>query len=63
MFLLVGLSGFHAPTGRRIRTVHMSKEPSRPQNKPSCAYFQIRKGGGGQKLPLQIQIPLKYLQF
>ena len=29
---LVGLSGFHVPTGRRIRTVYMSKEPSRPRN-------------------------------
>ena len=29
---LVGLSGFHSPTGRRIRTVYMSKEPSGPRN-------------------------------
>ena len=31
---LVGLSSFHAPTGRWIGTVYMSKEPSWPRNEP-----------------------------
>ena len=46
---LVGLSGFHAPTGRRIRTVYMSKEPSWPRNEPGGGYFRIRPHPGGIK--------------
>ena len=45
MFLLVAwlviLSGFHALTGRWIRTVHMSKEPSQPRNEPRGGYFRL----------------------
>ena len=55
---LVGLSGFHAQTGRQIRTVYTSKELSRPRNEPRGGYFRIQPhpGGikGGQKLPLKI---------
>ena len=46
---LVGLSGFQAPTGRRIRTVYMSKEPSQPQNEPRRGYFQIQPHPEGIK--------------
>ena len=48
------------PTGRQIGTIHMSKEPSRPQNETDGGYFWIQahpgaKGGRGP--PLKIQIP------
>ena len=53
MFLLVGwlvgLSGFHAPTGRHIGTVHMSKKLSKPKNKPRGDYFRIRHHLGAVK--------------
>ena len=46
---LVGFSGFHMPMGRQIRTVYMSKEPSRAQNEPRVGYFLIWPHPGGIK--------------
>ena len=46
---------FHAPTDRRIVTVHMSKEMSRPRNEPLGGYFRIRPHPGtkgGRRSPL-----------
>ena len=58
---LVSLSGFHAPTGRRIRMVHMSNEVSRPQNDPRGGYFRIRLHPGGIKGDRSSPWNFKYL--
>ena len=56
LFGLFVCPDFHTPTGKRIGTVHMSKEPSRPRNEPLRSYFRIwphpgAKGSEGPRTP------------
>ena len=63
---LVPLFDFHAPTGRWIGTVHMSKELFWPRNEPRGGYFRIRPHPGsvkGAEAPVKIQIPPILMKF
>ena len=68
---LVGLSGFHAPTGRRIRTVYMSKKNVQATELTWRGLFPdpatSRGHKGGEEAPPQnfntSQIPLILMKF